>query len=63
MSRAKLTPAIAHAAGWDAGNARMKAAGRKKWNRADANHAARVEEKLLIAAGWTVSFYRHTKSS
>ena len=32
-----MTYEIAHAAGWDAGNASMRKAGRKTWNRTDYN--------------------------
>lgn len=38
---------IAIAAGQDAGNRRMKAAGRSKWNRGDYAEAARVTRTLL----------------
>lgn len=44
----KITYAIAHAAGQDAGNASMKAADRTQWNEDDYNAAARVVEGLMI---------------
>lgn len=47
--RIKLTKELAHAAGWDAGNASMRKAGRTKWNRADYNLAARTTNRLLDA--------------
>lgn len=43
----QVTYPLAMAAGRDAANRRMAAAGRTSWNRADYNHAARVVAKLL----------------
>jgi hypothetical protein len=50
-STAKRRHAIAHAAGQDAGNASMKAAGRIAWNADDWNAATAVEIKLLKVEG------------
>ena len=44
-----MTPEIARAAGADAANARMRAAGRTAWNRADYNLAARTMNRLLAS--------------
>lgn len=44
------TYAIAMAAGKDAANRRMQAAGRKNWNRADYNHAAAIVTRLIGTA-------------
>lgn len=38
---------VAFAAGTDAGNRSMRAAGRTKWNRADYNAAAREQARIL----------------
>jgi len=43
----QLTPKIAFAAGFDAGNASMRKGGRSKWSRSDFNAAARVTNALL----------------
>ena len=45
--RMSPTEAIARAAAWDAGNRHAKAAGRKKWSRADYNVAVRELDRLL----------------
>ena len=44
---AKLTYEMAMSAGKDAANRQMRKAGRKKWNKADYNLAARTANKLL----------------
>lgn len=44
---ASLTPELARAAGRDAANERMRAAGRSTWNRADYNHAVKVTNRLM----------------
>jgi hypothetical protein len=49
MARLTLTPEMARAAGRDAANARMRAAGRTEWNRADYNQACRVTTILLAS--------------
>lgn len=46
-----LTPALAFAAACDAANARMRKAGRTKWNRADYNAAARTQNRLVAVSG------------
>jgi hypothetical protein len=46
----EMTYQIAHAAGWDAGNRSMRAAGRTKWNEDDWNAAAEVMYRLLDGA-------------
>lgn len=46
----QITYSLAMAAGRDAANRRMVAAGRTQWNRADYNHAARVVARLLGAS-------------
>ena len=38
---------MAHAIGWDAGNASMEKAGRAKWNRTDYNVSVRTMNALL----------------
>lgn len=38
---------VAYAAGTDAANRRMRAAGRTKWNREDYNTAAREQARIL----------------
>jgi hypothetical protein len=43
----KMTYKLAHAAGMDAANARMRKAGRTKWNRADYNHCWAVFNRLF----------------
>lgn len=43
----RVTPAIAYAAGRDAGNKSMRAGGRTEWNADDYNEAARVTCELL----------------
>jgi hypothetical protein len=43
----KMTYELAHAAGMDAANARMRRAGRAKWNRADYNHCWEVFNRLF----------------
>jgi hypothetical protein len=42
-----LTKELAFASGADAGNARMRKAGRSKWNREDYNHACDVQNRLI----------------
>lgn len=42
-----LTPEVAHAAGWDAGNRSMRAAGRTRWSEDDWNTAARETNRLM----------------
>ena len=42
-----MTQQIASAAGQDAANRRMRAAGRTKWNRADYNVAVRTMREIL----------------
>lgn len=42
-------PTLIRASAWDAASARMRAAGRTKWNRADYNEAARTQERLVRA--------------
>jgi hypothetical protein len=49
MAALTLTPDMAYASGRDAGNVRMRKAGRTTWNRADYNHAANVTNRLLLA--------------
>lgn len=41
------TPAIARAAGHDAGDRSMRAAGRRRWNQDDWNAAAAVTRSLI----------------
>lgn len=43
----QMTMKLAYAAGCDAANRRMRKAGRKKWNKADYNHAVSVMRRLL----------------
>lgn len=47
MPRPNLTPEIARAAGWDAGNRSMRAAGRTRWNEDDWNAACEVTNRLM----------------
>ncbi len=47
MTRIPLSRALAYASGLDAGNARMRKAGRKRWSREDATEAATVTNRLL----------------
>lgn len=47
--RSRITYAIAMAAGADAANRQMKAAGREVWNEADMKEACRVAHMLLPA--------------
>lgn len=42
---------LINAAGWDAGNASMRKAGRSVWSRADYNAAARKANQLFKAIG------------
>lgn len=49
-----LTPTIARAAGWDAGNTNMRNAGRKKWNVEDWNKAAEVTNQLFRRMGYPI---------
>ena len=49
---ATLTPKIAHAVGWDAGNRHMREAGRTVWNEDDYNVAARTTNQLAALGGW-----------
>ncbi len=44
--RVTMTYDLAMAAAKDAANARMRKAGRTKWNRADYNHMVRVFNRL-----------------
>ena len=44
---ARPTQAIAHAAGWDAGNRAMRAAGRTAWNEDDWDAACEVFNRLM----------------
>lgn len=46
-SRIYLTPALARAAGTDAGNRSMRAAGRTVWNEQDLEAAVRETNRLL----------------
>lgn len=46
MAGKKVTYAIAHAIGMDAGNASMRAGGRSKWSRKDANACWAAFEKV-----------------
>lgn len=48
MSRGRITPtlAICVAAGLDAGNRQMQAAGRARWNEDDYNRAAKTQNDL-----------------
>lgn len=39
---------IAHAAGWDAGDRRMAAAGRDTWNAEDWSHAAAIFHRVIL---------------
>jgi hypothetical protein len=48
---APITPAIANAAGRDAGNRSMRTAGRTRWNETDWNAAAEVANMLLRMGG------------
>ncbi len=43
----RATQAIAHAAGWDAGNRAMGAAGRRAWNEDDWNAACDTFDRLM----------------
>lgn len=43
----RLTPELARAAGWDAGNRSMRAAGRKAWNEEDYQAAVDTENRLM----------------
>jgi hypothetical protein len=45
--RMRATQAIAHAAGWDAGNRAMRAAGRRAWNEDDWNAACDTFDRLM----------------
>jgi hypothetical protein len=47
----KITYKLAHAAGWDAANRQMHAAGRTTWNEEDFNLAARTMNELLALGG------------
>jgi hypothetical protein len=47
MKTKAITYQVAMAAGQDAANKRMKAAGRTKWNQGDYAEAARVTSMLL----------------
>jgi hypothetical protein len=42
-------PSLIRASAWDAGNFRMRKAGRSKWNRGDFNEAARTQNRLIRA--------------
>jgi hypothetical protein len=46
MPRIELTRKLAHAAAWDAGNASMRAAGRKRWNEDDRDACWAEYERL-----------------
>ena len=43
---------VAHAAGWDAGNRRMAAAGRAEWDSDDFAHAAATFQSVIRALGF-----------
>lgn len=47
MARPTLTPAIAHAASTDAGNASMRAAGRTSWNQGDRDAAVAEYHRIM----------------
>lgn len=49
--RIMLTPELAYASGFDAGNASMRKAGRMAWNCSDANIAALKTNRLLAELG------------
>ena len=42
-----VTPAIARAAGWDAGDKAMRAAGRTEWNHDDWDAACATTDRLM----------------
>lgn len=42
-------PSLLRASAWDAGNARMRKAGRTVWTRGDYNEAARTQNRLVRA--------------
>jgi hypothetical protein len=42
-------PSLLRASAWDAGNARMRKAGRSIWTRGDYNEAARTQNRLVRA--------------
>jgi hypothetical protein len=50
MSAPEMTPAIARAAGQDAGNRSMRAAGRASWNEDDWNAAVETMTRLMELA-------------
>ena len=47
-----MTRALASAAATDAANRRMRKAGRKRWNAADCNAAAKLFNELWPATPW-----------
>lgn len=49
MAYIKITHELAHAAGWDAANRSMRAAGRTQWNEDDYNAMAAEYERLIPA--------------
>ena len=51
MSKVAMTEAMARGIATDAANARMRAAGRAVWNRADYNLAVRELNRLCPATG------------
>lgn len=48
---ARAATRLINAAGWDAGNASMRKAGRSVWSRADYNAAARKANQLFKSIG------------
>lgn len=48
MPMMTLSPAIAHAAGTDAGNAAMRKGGRTKWSDEDYETAVRTTNRLML---------------
>lgn len=57
--RIEITPAIAYAAGRDAGTRAMRAAGRTTWNRRDYTVAARTTGHLLALLSFDVAVRAH----
>lgn len=49
--RVVVDAAIARAAGWDAGDRSMRAAGRSAWNEDDWNAACETFDRLMALAG------------
>lgn len=50
----RLSPILAHRAGWDAGNKSMRAAGRSAWNEDDWNAAHQAYERLARQGGFWI---------